>query len=286
MALKFNCTNCNEEIIVKFLKAGETVKCRNCDSYVIIPAHAIQTEEQATIETKSDIHITEIKQNTTLNWKRFFSPNSITTAALLICLILLLNGSFIFSHYLTISENGLGIVSDMILWFAGLGLLLFRLSSYIIIVISIIGLIFSKTRVISIIVLPLFVINVLIFPVTVNIGFTIRMNAFHKLAKRSKPLIEAVKNYENKYGNPPENLEKLVPEFLERVPKTGMSAYPNYRYKTDPKVCYNNPWVITVFCPLPGINFDEFMYFPNQNYQNMTTSPFLERVDDWAYYHE
>jgi transcription elongation factor Elf1 len=47
MARKFKCTNCSEEIITKHLNPGETARCRNCGTYVQVPAAALTTEEQA-----------------------------------------------------------------------------------------------------------------------------------------------------------------------------------------------------------------------------------------------
>ena len=46
MALKFNCTNCGKEIIVKYLKVGEVAKCRNCGTEVTVPSTAIDTGEE------------------------------------------------------------------------------------------------------------------------------------------------------------------------------------------------------------------------------------------------
>ena len=40
MALKFNCSKCGEEIVVRFLKPGETAKCRKCGASVTVPESA------------------------------------------------------------------------------------------------------------------------------------------------------------------------------------------------------------------------------------------------------
>ena len=41
MTLRFVCKNCGKEISVKFLKPGETARCKNCDSEMPVPADAI-----------------------------------------------------------------------------------------------------------------------------------------------------------------------------------------------------------------------------------------------------
>jgi len=112
------------------------------------------------------------------------------------------------------------------------------------------------------------------------------MSAFHRLAERSKPLVAAIHAFEQKHGRPPEALQALVPEFLPSVPSTGMQAYPEYRYSAPATNHHDNPWVITIFTPSVGINFDQFMYFPLTNYPETGYGGWLERVGDWAYVHE
>lgn len=120
------------------------------------------------------------------------------------------------------------------------------------------------------------------------LGVRVRTTAFEKLAERSAPLIQAIRSYEAQHGAPPPDLDALVPGFLPSVPRTGMAAYPEYGYfvtKTaDEKL--GNPWVIIINTPSGGINFDEFMYFPLQNYPEKGYGGSLQRIRDWAYLHE
>jgi hypothetical protein len=122
----------------------------------------------------------------------------------------------------------------------------------------------------------------------VVVGEQIRGRAFKRLAERSTPLVGAISEYDRKYGGPPASLEALVPEFLPGVPKTGMMAYPEYRYYTGDKAQrYNeNPWVLVIDTPSGGVNFDQFMYFPRQNYPERGYGGWLETIGDWAYVHE
>ena len=115
------------------------------------------------------------------------------------------------------------------------------------------------------------------------------MDAFHSLAERSKPLVEAIFAYEKQQGEPPNELNDLVPDFLSSVPSTGMGGYPQYDYFVGAAAAeeyFDNPWVLEVFTPGPGINFDRFLYFPNQNYPETGYSGSLERIGEWAYVHE
>ena len=120
------------------------------------------------------------------------------------------------------------------------------------------------------------------------IGNQIRHRAFVELAERSRPLVNALQSYEAQFGHPPQTLEELVPNFIPKVPKTGLGAYPKYEYVAgdEAKRFDDNPWALYVFTPSGGINFDQFLYFPRQNYPKRGYGGWLERIGDWAYVHE
>jgi len=114
----------------------------------------------------------------------------------------------------------------------------------------------------------------------------VRMSGFERLGLRSKPLVAAVHRFVEGKGRPPTDLRELVPSYLQEVPGTGMSAYPEFRYSTEPNQSDGNSWVVYVNCPYGGLSFDMFMYFPLQNYPERGYSGVLERVGEWAYVHE
>jgi hypothetical protein len=120
------------------------------------------------------------------------------------------------------------------------------------------------------------------------IGRHIRDHAFERLAVKSAPLVSAIRAYEVAQGQPPPALSALVPAYLSKVPRTGMMSYPHYRYYVgaDARRYDNNPWVLVIFAPSGGINFDQFMYFPLQNYPPRGYGGWLARIKDWAYVHE
>ena len=175
--------------------------------------------------------------------------------------------------------------SDAFLWFALL-LVFPAVLSIPAFVTAIAGLAFERTRRIATVVALCSVAYFAAFVVSLWIGKSIRMGAFARLAQRSKPLIAAIRAYEQKHGRPPESLPALVPEFIPAVPSTGMRAYPEYRYSTASTNFHGNPWVLWVYTPSGGINFDQFMYFPLTNYPRTGYGGWLERVEDWAYVHE
>jgi hypothetical protein len=121
----------------------------------------------------------------------------------------------------------------------------------------------------------------------IRLAGAIRMEAFHKLATRSQPLVDAVHRFAEERNGPPKNLQELVPSYLPDVPRTGMPAYPEYEYVSgDAGNWDGNPWVLLVRTPSEGINWDMFVYFPLQNYPRQGYGGSLERVGKWAYVHE
>lgn len=119
-------------------------------------------------------------------------------------------------------------------------------------------------------------------------GERVRIAAFRDLAGRSAPVVHAIQSYESRHGAPPTDLAALVPEFLPSIPGTGMAAYPNYEYHVGKSAAHyeGNPWVLEVFTPTGLINFDQFVFFPLQNYPESGYGGWVERIADWAYVHE
>ena len=101
-------------------------------------------------------------------------------------------------------------------------------------------------------------------------------------------LVRAIHQYENNTGQPPPDLADLVPDYLPSVPRTGLPAYPDYEYSTGhaPDRWDGNPWVLYVLTSSGGINFDQFLYFPLQNYPESGCGGALQRIGAWAYVHE
>ena len=114
------------------------------------------------------------------------------------------------------------------------------------------------------------------------------MEAFRDLAERSMPLVDAVEAFELAENRLPATLQELVPRYLPEVPVTGMATYPSYDLLTgeDAEVWFDNPWVLRVHTGRGGINFDEFLYFPLQNYPQKVGGDRFERLGGWAYLHE
>ena len=215
---------------------------------------------------------------------KFISPNSYLRALVLGATIsALINSVFIIADWWAVSAHG----SSAVLWlvlilvFPLIGsLLLFPIS----LLLAISKRIRKRALQTTIFLLIYFVIGIL----SLRAGNYVRMSAFERLADRSALLVEAIKSYDTNEGSPPKELIDLVPKYLSEIPETGMNAYPEYEYQSGDgaKSYEGNPWVLIVYTPSGGINFDMFVYFPKQNYPKHAYSSWLENIGNWAYCHE
>lgn len=115
-------------------------------------------------------------------------------------------------------------------------------------------------------------------------GGELRMHAFDLAAERAVPLVSAIHAYERRHGVPPEQLSVLVPEFIEALPdklpplKITVGSDARNRY-------HGNPWALTADVPRALLNWDLFVYLPNQNYADVGAAS-LDLLGAWAYAHE
>lgn len=116
-------------------------------------------------------------------------------------------------------------------------------------------------------------------------GGELRMYAFDLAAQRAAPLVTAIEAYERQHGVPPEQLSGLVPEFLDALPdklpplKITVGSAARNRF-------HGNRWVLTADVPVALLNWDLFVYLPDQNYSDWGQGSTLELLGAWAYAHE
>ena len=114
----------------------------------------------------------------------------------------------------------------------------------------------------------------------------VRRARFAAATIRALPLIEVIEAHHKATGHWPEKLESLIPSRISELPSTGMVAYPAFSYRTsdgdDPFKTYE----LAIHCPSGGINFDVFVYWPEQGYPDHMYGGWVERIGDWGYVHE
>jgi hypothetical protein len=154
---------------------------------------------------------------------------------------------------------------------------------------ALIGLVFRTYRRRSLLVIVAAICCLAMQPVGLKISLrVVRPYLFEGLAERSQALVQAIRLYDADYRRPPASLANLVPEYLPEIPRTGMTAYPDYKYKVCnvSDECEGNAWVSSVPTPIGFLNWDEFVYYPSGNYPPTDFRGWLEPVRDWAYVHE
>ena len=103
-------------------------------------------------------------------------------------------------------------------------------------------------------------------------------------ATRAKPLIAAIEKYKANEGHAPENLQVLVPQYIVRVPHTGMVSYPDFRYsRFDWRD--NASYILRVNTGF-ALSYESFIYFSNQKYPARLYGGRVERIGAWAYVHK
>jgi hypothetical protein len=124
-----------------------------------------------------------------------------------------------------------------------------------------------------------------LFMLALGIALRARQYGFELAASRARPLVEAIARFEKDHGRPPESLSDVVPKYLGQLPQ----GIPDVHLITgeDTREMYaGNTWVLRALVPSGVINFDQFMYFPNQDYPEYGYGGGVERIADWAYVHE
>jgi hypothetical protein len=123
-----------------------------------------------------------------------------------------------------------------------------------------------------------------------------RMRLAAKVPARAAPVVEALERFRRDRGRYPVMLSTLVPDYLPRLPRTGLLGSPGFRYtRADPEDDYGyGAWLarqgagydLSISCPVGFGNFDSMHYWPSGKYPTTAWGGVTERVDGWVYVHE
>lgn len=112
-------------------------------------------------------------------------------------------------------------------------------------------------------------------------SWDIRKFAFYRLASKSEFLISAIDSYGKNTGKTPLSLNDLVPDYISKIPKTGIIRYPEYTYNLN-----KERWSLSIDASLGVLNWDVFVYLSDQKYPDYMAGGSVERIGKWAYIHE
>jgi hypothetical protein len=117
---------------------------------------------------------------------------------------------------------------------------------------------------------------------------SLRHRAFVRASRVGDHLVQALAQYREDKNEYPDSLDRLVPRYLEKIPYTGMLAYPEFSYCKDRNDIQASPgsFELRIDCTSGGINFDRFIYWPSETYPDRIQGNEVERIRKWAYVHE
>ena len=122
-----------------------------------------------------------------------------------------------------------------------------------------------------------------------NVFWWQRRAGLQQAATRARPLILAIEKFRLEKKRMPRDLKELVPNYLAKIPQTGMSAYPKFRYATREEKGERakfQTYEIQVRTPVGFLNADSFNYWPEGDYPAQMYGERTERIGAWAYVHD
>ena len=186
------------------------------------------------------------------------------------------------SSYLAVSGYGDWAIpgQELVSWFSLLGM--------IIMVLAVFGLLFSKGRYAAMAVLVGSGMMVILSILSLKSADSIRMEGFERLSKEAAPLIAAINDYHENFGQPPESLNLLKVAYPPGHEIKG-GDLPDFTYIPGGRAIeryHGNPWVLVLEAPTGPLRWDKFVYYPLQNYPSLGHGGWFEGVGEWAYVHE
>lgn len=112
-------------------------------------------------------------------------------------------------------------------------------------------------------------------------GWELRETGFEYLARDARRLTAAIAEHHEVHGE--------FPRTLDSIPSEVRSGLPEFHYYVGDMArdrYHGNPWVLTLDAGTGFLNWDQFLYYPEQNYPDVGHGGWLRRVGDWAYVHE
>jgi len=123
---------------------------------------------------------------------------------------------------------------------------------------------------------------IVILMVAITFSAERREDGFALAAERAEPLISAIEVHVRDTGGPPSTLQELVPRYLPAIPD-GLPALEIVTGDTVQVMFDGNDWILKASAATGLVNFDQFLYYPNQQYPTTGYGVRVERFGRWAY---
>ncbi len=109
--------------------------------------------------------------------------------------------------------------------------------------------------------------------------------------RHAAPLIKAIEQYTADHGEPPSDLDHLLPRYLSSLPDAGPLAKDGWRYSAGESAPEGAEWSLWVvvrheYSPRLWSFGDVFAYHPTGEYPRAAYGGILDRAGRWGYYYE
>lgn len=185
-------------------------------------------------------------------------------------------------NYLAVSGYGNWrmVTQELVGWLCLLAILVMALAAC--------GTLMQKSRAVSLAILCGASCFVLLTLVALWWGEQIRYRGFARLAQQAAPLVAAIEEYERLHGGPPEDLA-TVQRVMAYDISGGQDSLPDFEYYSGylaKERYHGNPWILRLEVPTGPLRWDQFIYYPLQNYPSLGHGGWFEPIGDWAYIHD
>lgn len=133
-----------------------------------------------------------------------------------------------------------------------------------------------------------FMIGVVLMLASVPVIYTatqLRMYGFALVADRAEPILMAIHQFQKEVGRLPKSTSELQSRFAASFPK-GIPPLEFLDIDQATLICPGNKWILRANVSTGLLNWDKFLYFEAENYDQCQMTESLQRVNRWGYYHE
>jgi hypothetical protein len=127
-----------------------------------------------------------------------------------------------------------------------------------------------------------------------NIMPQFKHNACLTIVSHGQVLVDAISSYQYDHNSYPENLEALVPTYINKIPETGIRGFPYFEYEILNPAEYKYPIPEMGDKPIYELRvnlerlfkWDRVFYWPTKKYPDLIYGGGVEKIGKWAYVNE